>query len=110
MSVPYLSSAALAAGVPARFLYWPGRSGRRYLFTRTSGTVVDDFEEGVAIAVKGEQVIWAGDVATLARMPAYAAPRRGTIYLHFLASTVDERQAVIEDLRPGERYRLRLAA
>jgi hypothetical protein len=109
MSAPSPSRAALAAGVPTRFLYWLGRSGKRHLFTRTSGPGVNDFEEGVAIAVRGEKVIWAGEIGDFARMPELWAPRRATIYLHLLASSAEERRAVIDDLRPDPWW-LRLAA
>jgi hypothetical protein len=109
-SSPYVSRAALAAGVPARYLYWSGRSGRRYLFTCTGTDALPDFEDGVAIAVSGGRTIWTGEVAALARLPADAAPRRAAIYLHLLASTLDARRAIIDDLRPAEAPYLRLAA
>jgi hypothetical protein len=109
MSSPSPSRAALAAGVPTRFLYWLGRSGKRHLFTRTSGQGISDFEDGVAIAVRDGKVIWAGDIADLGRMPEHSAPRRATIYLHLLASNAEERQAVTDDLRPDPWW-LRLAA
>ena len=109
-SSPYVSRAALAAGVPARFLYWSGRSGRRYLFTCTSAERLADFDEGVAIAVGGGETIWVGNVAELGRMPAEAPPRRAAIYLHLLAPTREARRNVIEDLRPVEISHLRLAA
>jgi hypothetical protein len=110
MLSPYVSRAAQAAGVPARYIYWCGRSGRRYLFTCTSANSLGDFDEGVAIAVIGDRTIWVGDVAALARMPSDSAPHRAAIYLHLLAPTAAARQAIIEDLRPIEISHLRLAA
>jgi hypothetical protein len=110
MLSPHVSRAALAAGVPARYLYWSGRSGRRYVFTCTSADSLADFEDGVAIAVRGERTIWVGEVRELARMAADALPRRASIYLHLLASTLEARRAVIDDLRVGEVAPLRLAA
>ena len=107
---PMLSRVAQAAGLPARYLYWAGRSGMRYLFTCTGSAGIADFDSGVAIAVSDEKIVWAGEVATLARMPADSQPRRAAIYLHLLASGPDERRAVIEDLRPAARVPLRLAA
>lgn len=107
---PHLSKVALAAGLPARYLYWFGHSGRRYLFTCTGADSAADFESGVAIAVSGGQIVWIGEVASLARMEEDALPRRAEIYVHLLASTLAERRAVIEDMRPEERVRLRLAA
>ncbi len=110
MSSPSLSRVALAAGLPARYLYWAGHSERRYLFTCTGADGTDDFESGVAIAVKAGQIIWIGEVAELQQLDARAAARRAEVYVHLLAATLAERRAVIEDLRPAERTRLRLAA
>ena len=64
----------------------------------------------MGIAVSGGQIVWIGEVAELARMDAEALPRRAEVYVHLLAATLAERRAVIEDLRPEERVRLRLAA
>ncbi len=107
---PHLSRVTLAAGLPARFLYWFGHSGQRYLFTCMGADAAADFESGVAIAVSGGQIVWIGEVAALARMAEYSVPRRAEIYVHLLAATLAERRAVIEDLRPEERVSLRLAA
>lgn len=109
MVAPEVSRVAVAAGLPARYLYWAGRSGKRYLFTCTGGGAAEDFDSGIAIAVAGGEIVWIGDVAMLARMPQSARPRRAEVYMHFLAVTPDERRAVIDDLRP-ERQLLRLAA
>ncbi len=100
--IPQLSRVALAAGVPARYVYWSGSSGRRYLFTCTGADALRDFESGVAIAVSGGRIAWVGDVTALARMPASAPERRAEIYVHFLASTLAERRAVIADMRPAD--------
>lgn len=109
---PIVPRAALAAGIPARYLYWSGQSGRRYLFTCTSAAALADFDSGVAIAVSGERIVWAGDVTELARMPAGAPARRAAIYVHLLAATLAERRAVVSDLQPAEAEprHLRLAA
>jgi hypothetical protein len=64
----------------------------------------------VAIAVNGERIVWVGEVAALARMPENAPPRSAAVYVHLLAATLDERRAVIADLRAEERCQLRLAA
>jgi hypothetical protein len=97
---PLPARAALAAGVAARFFYWSGRSGRRYLFSCTAGARIGDFEEGVAMAVSGESIVWMGEVTALARMPLESAPRRAAIFLHLLAGSAEERRVVIEDLQP----------
>ena len=107
---PHLPRVALAAGLPARFLFWFGRSGRRYLFSCTGARAASDFESGVAIAVSGGQIVWTGEVAALAKMDDKALPRRSEVYVHLLAATLAERRAVIEDLRPEEVVRFRLAA
>lgn len=107
---PRVSQAALAAGVPARYVYWSGRSGRPYLFTRTGEDALADFEDGVAIVASGGRPLWIGDAAALALMPREAPARRGTIYLHLLAATAEARRAIIDDLRPAEIPHLRLAA
>jgi hypothetical protein len=111
-SMPTLSRAALAAGIPARFLYWGGRAGRRYLFTAMGVAEAADLESGVAIAVDDdERIVWVGEVGELAALPADAPERRAAIYVHLLAATLAERRAVIDDLRPeAEECHLRLAA
>lgn len=107
MSPPHVSQAALAAGIPARYLYWTGRSGRRYLFTCMNAADAAGLESGVAIAVDGERIVWLGQVEELARAPV----RGAAVYVHLLASTVADRRGVIWDLRPSEcAGHLRLAA
>jgi hypothetical protein len=105
-SLSYVSRAALAAGVPARYRYWCGRSGRRYLFTCTDFSDLAHFETGVAIAVMAGRIIWTGEIPA----PATAPPRDAAIYVHLLACTLEERRAVMEDLRPIAGSHLRLAA
>ena len=115
-TISHLSSAALEAGVPARYLYWYGRSGRRYLFTAAeSGTGSDsgamaDFGDGVAIAVRAGAIVWSGDMAALAFMPRTAWRHRVDLYVHLLAATPEARRAVVEDLRPQQGEHLKLAA
>jgi hypothetical protein len=104
-----VSQAALAAGLPARYQYWFGRSGRRYLFTLTEAGGIGDFAEAVAIVVRDGRIVWTGEVAALAVRQA-PAPPDGALYIHLLAATPEERQVVIADLRPVEGPYLRLAA
>ena len=108
--LPHLPRAALAAGLPLRFLYWFGRSGRRYLFSCTGLDGAADFESGVAIAVSENEIVWSGEVADLAELPKDAPAKRAAIYVHLLATTLAARRAVIDDLRPEECAELRLAA
>jgi hypothetical protein len=105
-----MSRAALAAGVPVRYLYWVGRSKRRYLFTCTDWRSLADFSEGVAIAVSGGAIVWSGEIAALAALPPSAEARRAALCVHLLASTPEDRRRVIEDLRPSGAAQLRLAA
>jgi hypothetical protein len=102
-----VSQAAIAAGVPARYLYWRGRSNRRYLFTRTAALA--DFAEGVAIAAVAGQIVWAGEIG---QMPGVCGAdwRSASFYVHLLAATADERRAIVEDLSPAARGCVRLAA
>ena len=103
------SQAALAAGLPTCYRYWFGRSGKRYLFTRTELRGIADFTEAVAIVESAGQIIWTGEVAALAVARSPGAPA-GALYLHFLAASPEERRVVIEDLRPADGPHLRLAA
>jgi hypothetical protein len=108
--IPMMSQAALAAGVPARFLYWTGRSGRRYLFTQMDRAAAE-LDGAVAIAASGERIVWVGQTEELARPLGEAPPRRESIYVHLLASTLAEQRGVIWDLRPAPNERpLPLAA
>ena len=108
--LPEFPRAALAAGLPARFLYWFGRSGQRYLFSCTGLSGAADFESGVAIAVSGTEIVWSGEIAELIALPKDAAARRAAIYVHLLASTLAARRAIVDDLRPEAHAELRLAA
>jgi hypothetical protein len=101
-SMPSISRVALAAGIPARYLYWTGHSGRRYLFTCMSGAAAAELESGVAIAVSGERIVWTGQVGELAMLPSDAPARRAAIYVHLLATTLAERRGIVWDLRPVE--------
>ena len=102
------SKAAAAAGLPARYAYWSGHSGRRYLFTRTEAGALCDFEEGVAIAVAGERIVWAGAIEAMPHGPA-VFQYDASLHVHLLAATAEERRSIVGDLRPAEPC-LRLAA
>lgn len=110
-SMPTISQAAVAAGIPARYIYWTGRSGRRYLFTGMSDRAASGLESGIAIAVSGERIVWIGEVAELERLSDTAPARRAAVYVHLLAKDAAARRAVIWDLRPAENtFHLPLAA
>ena len=103
------SRAALAAGISGRYRYWFGRSGRPYLFTLTEARGIGDFAEAVAIVVRAGRIVWTGEAAALVVGHA-PTPPDAALYVHLLAASGEERQAVIEDLRPAGAARLQLAA
>ena len=95
----FIPQSAVEAGLPARYRYWAGRSGRSYLFTRTDSASLDDFRGAVLLAVRFGQVIWAGQSAGEARR--HAAASRGTgLYVHLLAGSAAERREIVADLEP----------
>jgi len=107
---PQPSSAALAAGIPARYVYWFGRSGRRVLFTATDRPALADLSGAVVIAVRAGAIIWAGECEALMRAPRTAWLCGAELYVHLLAAGPGERRALVEDFRPAERESVRLAA
>lgn len=98
-----IPNSVLDAGLPARFRYWSGRSGGRYLFTHTDLAGLDHFDEAVVILVRFGRIIWAGmppDSEEKAAEMLGLARREGTeIYIHLLARTQDQREGIVEDLR-----------
>jgi hypothetical protein len=105
-----VSRAAAAAGVPPRYVYWTGRSGRRYLFTAAGPGSIADFEDGVVLAAEDDRLAWAGEVAALAVAPRISRFAEVTFYVHLLARSPEERRAIIDDLRPLDGCHLKLAA
>jgi len=110
MSTSFVARAALAAGVPPRFRYWSGHSGRRFLFTSTTPDLLTEFDEAVAIAVDGDRIVWIGDASALGRPASASLIRRTQVYVHLLAATPEERRALVTDLQPAAQYSLPLAA
>lgn len=106
---PVTPRAVADAGLDARYFFFHGRSGRRYLFTRTDHAGLADFGEGVAICVAGGQVMRAGEIGAIAAMPRPAWLHRPAYYVHLLAASAEGRRAVAEDLGP-ETAAWRLAA
>lgn len=105
----FIAQSAVAAGLPPRYRYWAGRSGRSYLFTRTDADSLDDFRGAVLLAVRFGQVIWAGESAIEARR--HAATSRGTgLYVHLLAASAGERREIVADLEPEAPAETALAA
>jgi hypothetical protein len=110
MPSPAVPRAVLAAGLPARFVYWNGFSGGRHLFTAVGHDGIGDFDEGVAIAVVDGRIVWAGQIGENGSTIDAADHLRMAWYVHLLAATPEERRDIVEDLRPAERCHLRLAA
>jgi hypothetical protein len=110
MLSPAVPRAVLAAGLPARVVYWSGLSGRRYLFTAGGRDGIGDFAEGVAIAVAEGRIVWAGDLAACEPAIDATGLSRASWYVHLLAGTPEARREIVEDLRPAECRHLRLAA
>lgn len=105
----FIPQSAVEAGLPARYRYWAGRSGRSYLFTRTDAASLGDFRGAVLLAVRFGQVIWAGESTVEAR--SQAAASRGTgLYLHLLAGSAAERREIVADLQPDAAAPTALAA
>jgi hypothetical protein len=97
---------ARALGLADRFRYWRGASGRRYLFSAIGADALDDLVNVVVLTtVDGpegnDRVAWVGEIDEngdrSGRVIADAAGRART-FVHFLASTGPERQAILRDL------------
>lgn len=92
----------LEAGLPARFRYWSGLSGARYLFTRTDLAALDHFDDAVVILVRFGRIIWAGNPPghnpSASRLNALAGRDGTEIYIHLLARSDEQRDAIIADL------------
>ena len=110
LSPPLLSKAARDAGVPPRFVYWQGRSRRRYLFTRTTFSGLGDFADGVILLVEGGQVVWAGEAGDLASLPAGLAVCESAVYVHLLAADPADRRLIVGDFLPDWDREHRMAA
>lgn len=94
--------AAREAGVPPRFRYWFGHSGRRYLFTRVEGSALADVTDAVVLVARAGRIVWAGEAAVVPPFgPAVAADPRYETYIHLLAADAAERRAAVRDLSPS---------
>ncbi|MEJ1160322.1 hypothetical protein [Prosthecomicrobium sp. N25] len=97
---------ARALGFADRFRYWRGASGRRYLFSAVTPDSLDDLVNVVVLTtvdgVDGDaRVAWVGEIdeggGRCGRSFADVAGR-ARVWVHFLAATGPERQAVLRDL------------
>jgi hypothetical protein len=107
---------AQAAGLDARFHFWRGASGRRYLFTEVAPENLRHFENVVVLLAevtrKGQPVAASATViearlfegAGLFRELAGSSRLRP--FVHFLATTPRARRAVVSDLAAVESERV----
>jgi hypothetical protein len=124
--LPILSDAtpglARRAELGDRFRYWRGRSGARYLFSMVTFEALADFRRVATILAEptadGGFLAWsaaiidsAGRVDALdAAWPA-SAPEGSVVFVHFLAESDAELEALLGDLfSPEPAAELRLAA
>ncbi len=98
-SVPRI---ALEAGLPARFQYWSGGSGKRYLFTSTDIEAVRYFENAVVIVTRYGRIVWAGHCfeCNCGDTPLYELSQRdgAKVFVHLLARNEVQRLEIIRDL------------
>lgn len=107
---------ALAAGLDARFHFWRGSSGRRYLFTEVAPENLRHFENVVVLLAEVTRTgrpIAASAAVIEARLfegaglfRELAASSRLRPFVHFLATTPRARRAVVSDLAAVESERL----
>lgn len=99
----YVPHVTIAASLPARYRYWMGISGARYLFTLIDSRSLGDFEGAVALVARGRHILWVGQAAELVRYDESGAHEQGAaLYVHLLAASAKDRRAVIADLRPDQ--------
>lgn len=92
-----------------RFRYWRGASGRRYLFTEVAPAEIADYRGAVAVEVAepADAAEAEGRIVNLVEVDESGAVRRHAVgfnaepsaaYVHLLAATPGERQAILLDL------------
>ena len=124
--LPILSDAApgLArrAELGDRFRYWRGRSGTRYLFSMVPFDTLEDFRQAAAIVAEpmanGGFLAWsaaiidsAGRLGSIDAAWPRSAPEGSVVFVHFLAESDAELEALLGDLfLPEPAAELRLAA
>jgi hypothetical protein len=101
MTTSHIPHVAIDAGLSARYRYWTGASGARYLFTRIDADALSLFERAVVLAARSGRIVWAGEAADLDAAGAALKRERGTaFYVHLLAGLPECRRAIVADLRP----------
>ena len=98
-----VSDLARRAGLGDRFLYWRGHSGRRYLFTAIACESLADFRSAVVILAEFRpdgrfvgRTVTALDSAGRGWPPI--VPAGQAAFVHLLATTAEDRRAVLRDL------------
>lgn len=92
-----------------RFRYWRGASGRRYLFTEIDGAELADYRGAVAVEIEDRAGDEAGEgrVINLLEIDEDGGIRRHPVgfnaepsaaFVHLLATSAAERQAILLDL------------
>jgi hypothetical protein len=98
---------ARALGLAERFRYWKGVSGRRYLFSAVPEDTLESLSNVVVVMAahgpSGEpRAAWVGEIDARGRRRGRPlVPNRSqriAAFVHFLAFSDAERQAVVEDL------------
>ncbi|MBP0573580.1 hypothetical protein J8J40_23055, partial [Mycobacterium tuberculosis] len=79
-----------------RFRYWYGASGRRYLFSKVTAADVTDSTDAIVLVAGADpdRPVFVGTTAPR------QTPAETVVYVHLLAATEAERQAIVADLMP----------
>mgnify|MGYP000947246260 CR=1 FL=1 len=100
-------AATAAAGCPARYHFWLGTSGQRYLFSEIETDALGHFRGVVALLARPEsdgtlsvRRLVAMETATDLRALQRHIDRRTKVMVHLLAGTPAGRDAVVSDLLP----------
>lgn len=98
-TIPHI---VLEAGLPPRFRYWSGESGRRYLFTISDVETARHFQGAVAIVARFGRIVWAGRISDgeCSNYPMHQLSRRtgAQVFVHLLARNEAQRSQIINDL------------
>lgn len=94
----FVPEAAIAAGIPARYRYWSGQSGRRYVFTRIPSRDAAEFAQAVLLVARGDVPIWAGSALAWPDVNWASKDPSHEFYVHLLAAGEPERHAIADDL------------
>lgn len=100
-------ASAEICGLGARYRFWAGESGRRYLFTAVPAAEIADFRDAIVVLARGNardgfagvEVADFGRTGEAARISARMEGDAGlTGFVHLLAGSAAERQSIATDL------------